>query len=74
MTERDLELVETLDALVMDMARAGWHIALAVATPDAHATEMWLTANPLVCYSLSELLRDKAYDELVHGVDAHDES
>lgn len=74
MTERDYELAETLRALVMDMARAGWHIALAVATPDARGTEMLLTANPLVCYSLAELLRDRAYDELVHGVDAHDES
>lgn len=74
MTERDVELLETVEALIHDMVRAGWHVAVAIATPDARATEMWLSANPLVAYSLAELLRDKAYDELVHGVDAHDES
>lgn len=74
MNERDEELIETLEALVQDLAQAGWHLAIAVASPNGRTTEMWLSTNPLITYSLAELLRDRAYDDLTTGVDEHDES
>lgn len=69
---RDEELLETLEALIQDLAALGWHIAVAVATPDAAGTRMWLSRNALVTCSLSEMLREKAYTELLEGVDSDD--
>lgn len=74
MNERDAELFETLNALIQDLSAGGWHIVLAVATPDAKHVEMCLTSNDVVVYSLAELLRARAYDDLMAGVESDDES
>ncbi len=68
MDERLNELIESLDAILCDIAQAGCHFVVAVVRPDLTSSRVWRTRNALVTYSLAEMLADETHNELVAGV------
>ena len=67
MNEHVAELIETLDALLTDLRRAGCHLVCVVATPesDGCGIHSWRGGNPAILYSLVQLTEDELHDELV---------
>ena len=67
MNEHITELVETLDALLSDLRRAGCHLVCVVATPepDGCGIHLWRGGNPAILYSILEIIVDELHDQLV---------
>lgn len=65
MNERVDELIETLDAILADLAECGCHFVVSVVRPDLTGTHYWRTRNVLVTYGLAELAAAETHAALV---------
>lgn len=65
MNERVDELIETLDALLGDLAECGCHFVVSVVRPDLTGTHYWRTRKVLVAYGLAELAAAETHAALI---------
>lgn len=64
MRERVDELLESLEALLSDIAACGCHFVVSVANTDLTDVHYWRTRNVLVAYSLAELVANETHAAL----------
>lgn len=74
MNEHIEELLETLDAVLQDLNRAGCHFVAAVVDGNVSDLRMWRTTNPLIAHQLADLLERNSYNDLCRLGDDYDES
>ncbi|MEJ5251927.1 MAG: hypothetical protein WHX60_08575 [Armatimonadota bacterium] len=64
MDERVDELIETLDALLGDLAECGCHFVVSVVYPDLTGSHYRRTRNVLVAYGLAEVAAAETHSAL----------
>jgi len=66
MNEHVNELLESLDALLADLRRAGCHLVCVLVEPgDAVGFHSWRGGNPAILYSLVQIAEEELHDELM---------
>jgi hypothetical protein len=75
MNEHITELIETLDALLSDLRRAGCHLVclLAAPEPDGCGFHSWRGGNPAILYSIVGITEEELHDELMSIVRGGDD-
>jgi hypothetical protein len=69
MNEHVTELIETLDALLDDLRRAGCHLVCVVVEPgDDWGYHSWYGGNPAMLYGLLQAVEQQVYDTLIDTV------
>jgi hypothetical protein len=69
MNEHIAELIETLDALLMDLRRAGCHLVTVLVEPgDTVGFHSWYGGNPAMLYGLLQAVEQQVYDTLIDTV------
>ena len=69
MNEHIAELIETLDALLMDLRRAGCHLVTVLVEPgDTVGYHSWYGGNPAMLYGLLQAVEQQVYDTLIDTV------
>jgi len=67
--ERIDELIETLDALLTDLRRAGCHLVCVMVEPgDDWGYHSWYGGNPAMLYGLLQAVEQQVYDSLIDAV------
>lgn len=69
MDERVDELIETLDALLSDLSRMGYHFVVVLTDPSVSTFQHWRTRNPIVNYGLTEIVASQIHEELTQESD-----
>jgi hypothetical protein len=67
MNEHVTELIETLDALLTDLRRAGCHLVCLLAAPEPNGCgfHSWRGGNTAILYSLVQITEEELHDELM---------
>jgi hypothetical protein len=67
MNEHITELIETLDALLTDLRRAGCHLVCLLSAPEPNGCgfHSWRGGNPAILYSLVQITEEELHDELM---------
>jgi len=67
MNEHIDELIETLDALLTDLRRAGCHLVCVLAAPEPGGCgfHSWRGGNTAILYSLVEITEEELHEELM---------
>ena len=69
MNEHITELIESLDALLTDLRRAGCHLVCVVVEPgDSVGFHSWYGGNPALLYGLMQAVEQQVYDTLIDTV------
>jgi hypothetical protein len=69
MNEHITELIETLDALLTDLRRAGCHLVCVMVEPgDSVGFHSWYGGNPALLYGLMQAVEQQVYDTLIDTV------
>ena len=69
MNEHVTELLESLDALLADLRRAGCHLVCVVVEPgDSVGFHSWYGGNPALLYGLMQAVEQQVYDTLIDTV------
>lgn len=67
MDERAEELIESLEALLVDLSTMGYHFVVVLTDPSVAALHHWRTRNPIVNYGLTEIVASQIHEELTQG-------
>jgi hypothetical protein len=67
MNEHVGELIESLDALLSDLRRAGCHLVCLLAAPESDGCgfHSWRGGNTAILYSLVQITEEELHDELM---------
>jgi len=69
MNEHITELIESLDALLSDLRRAGCHLVCVLVEPgDSVGFHSWYGGNPALLYGLMQAVEQQVYDTLIDTV------
>jgi hypothetical protein len=69
MNEHVGELIESLDALLSDLRRAGCHLVTVLVEPgDTVGYHSWYGGNPAMLYGLLQAVEQQVYDTLIDTV------
>ena len=69
MNEHVGELIESLDALLSDLRRAGCHLVCVLVEPgDSVGFHSWYGGNPAMLYGLLQAVEQQVYDSLIDAV------
>jgi hypothetical protein len=69
MNEHIAELIESLDALLSDLRRAGCHLVTVLVEPgDTVGFHSWYGGNPAMLYGLLQAVEQQVYDSLIDAV------
>jgi len=69
MNEHIAELIESLDALLYDLRRAGCHLVTVLVEPgDTVGFHSWYGGNPAMLYGLLQAVEQQVYDSLIDAV------
>jgi len=70
MNERITELIESLDALLTDLRRAGCHVVCVLAAPQLNGCGIysWRSGNLALLYGLLQAVEQDVYDNLIDSV------
>jgi len=69
MNEHITELIETLDALLTDLRRAGCHLVCVMVEPgDSVGFHSWYGGNSAMLYGLLQAVEQQVYDSLIDAV------
>lgn len=69
MNEREVELLETLEALLEDLNAAGYQFVLALTNHNMKDLHVFRTGNHAVSYALVTMLERQVYNDLADFVD-----
>jgi hypothetical protein len=75
MNEHVGELIESLDALLADLRRAGCHLVCVLAAPESDGCgfHSWRGGNSALLYGLLQAVEQDVYDDLLDTVRGGDD-